>query len=334
MKSTTQIGDELRDYVMMLLEADGHNVTREVRVNTKKIDLLLKLDDEFYTRSVAIECKNLSNTISQSDLVGIYGDYLSLLEANSIDEVWVIARGHFSPEAHNWARERGRFHIFTLADFEERNEGFRSYVRQVVGIFQENALDTYYVPQRLSDGTPLSNRVTDWIADDDARPLALLGGYGMGKTSFCHFLVDQLGQRYLADPTARVPIYVRLSDIAKEQDLDGLIAKTLAQRYAVKNYHFNKFQRLNRAGKFVVIFDGFDEMKHALSWSEFKYNFRKSTALWMVPLKSSSPDVQTPSFLMTSTTGFCEVSGRQASAHCVFQVPPNTVSWRSSHFPT
>jgi len=56
-------------------------------------------------------------------------------------------------------------------------------------------------------------------------------------------------------------------------DVDGLIAKTLAGRYQTKNYSFAKFRKLNRAGRFVVIFDGFDEMKHALSWSDFKYNF-------------------------------------------------------------
>lgn len=57
------------------------------------------------------------------------------------------------------------------------------------------------------------------------------------------------------------------------QELDGLIAKTLADRYRIKDYYFEKFLRLNEAGKFVLIFDGFDEMKHALSWSEFKFNF-------------------------------------------------------------
>ena len=30
---------------------------------------------------------------------------------------------------------------------------------------------------------------------------------------------------------------------------------------------------LNQRGKFVFIFDGFDEMKHALTWDLFKYNF-------------------------------------------------------------
>jgi hypothetical protein len=40
----------------------------------------------------------------------------------------------------------------------------------------------------------------------------------------------------------------------------------------VPGYSFPIFEELNRQGQLVVIFDGFDEMKHLLSWPEFKYN--------------------------------------------------------------
>ena len=272
-RTTTQIGDELRDHVVMLLESAGHRLEREVRVDTKKVDLLLTLDDEFYARRVAIECKNLAKVTSQDDLAIFHAGYSSLVMRGEITEVWVVVRKGFSPDARNWATKQANFHVFTIAEFEEQQEGFRKYVRQLSSIFAEDALEDYYIKQRLLDGTSLSDRVMDWMSSSDDRPIALLGGYGMGKTSFCRYLVHALGQRYLEDPRARVPIYIRLSDIAKEQDLDGLVAKTLAQRYAVKNYHFHKFLELNRRGKFVVVFDGFDEMKHALSWAEFKYNF-------------------------------------------------------------
>lgn len=95
----------------------------------------------------------------------------------------------------------------------------------------------------------------------------------MGKTSFCKFLVAELGKLYLADASNRVPIYIRLSEISKEQDLDGLLGKTLASRYRLTNYNYNDVMSLNERGKFVFIFDGFDEMKHALTWDVFKFNF-------------------------------------------------------------
>lgn len=273
MKSTTAIGDELRDYVVEILEASGHRIIREPRADTKKVDVVLQLDDEFHPRTIAIECKNLKSNLSQKDLVHIHADYFSLLQRKRFDELWVIVRGDFSPEARNWASQQAQLHILTLAEFEERQEGFRTYARQIRSFFNENGLDAYYVPQHLTDDRPVTEVVESWIDSGEMRPLAILGGYGMGKTSFCQYLIARLADAYLADATKRVPIYLRLSDIAKEQELEGLVAKALAQRYSVRNYHFHKFERLNSSGKFVVILDGFDEMKHALTWGEFKYNF-------------------------------------------------------------
>jgi predicted NACHT family NTPase len=159
----------------------------------------------------------------------------------------------------------------------------------------------------------LGDYVMKWIAADSTKPIALLGGYGMGKTSFCRYLVAELGKAYLANAMSRVPIYVRLSDIAKQQELDGLIAKTLADRYRIKDYYFEKFLRLNEAGKFVLIFDGFDEMKHALSWSEFKFNFSQINRTIRHRAKvivAGRPNA----FPMTSTTGSSEGSEWRASA--------------------
>lgn len=273
MISTVELGDQLRDYVVGLLEADGHLVVREPRANTKKVDIILRLDDEYVPRIVAIECKNVGHSLSQKELSTIYADHLSLIESKRITEVWVISRLDLSPEARNWADNRANLFAFSIAEFEDRSHGFRKYVRQVVELFTENDLDRYYIQQSLKSGELLRDRIFQWIDGNDTRPIALLGGYGMGKTSFCRYLVSELGRRYLTDAMNRVPIYIRLSDIAKQQELDGLIAKTLAQRYRIKDYHFEKFTRLNEKGKFVLIFDGFDEMKHALSWAEFKFNF-------------------------------------------------------------
>ena len=37
--------------------------------------------------------------------------------------------------------------------------------------------------------------------------------------------------------------------------------------------------KLNKLGCFVIILDGFDEMKHTLSWDEFRYNFKELNRL-------------------------------------------------------
>ncbi|MFC5760460.1 NACHT domain-containing protein [Rhizobium sp. GCM10022189] len=279
-RSTTQIGDELRDHVIDLLEAEGHTVSREIRIGTKKIDILVEMEDEFRPKKIAIECKNLSKNLSQEDLNHIWADYMSLWEQGKIAELYVITRLDSSPEAKSYAGDKpGRLDIFSIKEFEEKLLGFRKYCREVRDLFNEGGLDQYYVKSAIEAGGELHERIMAWASDASKTPVAILGGYGMGKTSYCKFLTRELADRYIDDPLSRVPIYVRLSDIATQSDVDGLIAKTLAGRYQTKNYSFAKFKKLNRAGRFVIIFDGFDEMKHALSWADFKYNFAQIHSL-------------------------------------------------------
>lgn len=272
--STTAKGDALRDQVIELLEAEGHKVSREVRVSSKKVDVLLEIDEEFRPQTIAIECKNLSKNMSQTELNAIYADYLSLLDEGEITSIFVIARLDFSPEAKLYAtKRRGHLEIFTIKEFEDNLLGYRKYCRNVRDLFSEAGLENYYIKSSIEGGGTLHDQIVEWIASPTTTPVAILGGYGMGKTSYCKFLTRELADKYLDDSANRVPIYVKLSDIATQTDVDGLIAKTLADRYSTKNYSYAKFKKLNRAGKFVVIFDGFDEMKHALSWTDFKYNF-------------------------------------------------------------
>ncbi len=279
-RSTTEIGDALRDQVIDLLEAEGHKVSREIRIGTKKVDILLETEDEFRPKRIAVECKNLAKNMSQAELNAIWADYMSLYEKGDVTGVFVITRLDFSPEAKAYASERrGRLEIFPIKEFEDSLLGFRKYCREVRDLFNEGGLEKYYIKSSMEGGGELHERILAWVADPSRTPVAILGGYGMGKTSYCKFLTRELADRYLDDPSSRVPIYVRLSDIATQTDVDGLIAKTLADRYNTKNYSFAKFKKLNRAGKFVVIFDGFDEMKHALSWSDFKYNFSQIHSL-------------------------------------------------------
>jgi hypothetical protein len=268
------IGDELRDHVIDLLEAKGVKIEREIRIGVKRVDVLATFEDDLERRRIAIECKNLDRNMSQQEVAVVYTEYESLLQTKEVDGIYLIARKDFSPDAKNLARSKIGYQLFTINQFEERQFGFSRYVRQIGEIFREQDLDTYYVDQRITGDEKLIDKIRSWIDDDsDGRPIAILGGYGMGKTSFCKYLIHELGTDYLSDVSKRVPIYVRLSEIAKEQELEGLLGKMLAARFRLSNYYFEDVMNLNRRGKFVFIFDGFDEMKHALSWDLFKFNF-------------------------------------------------------------
>ncbi|SEH24154.1 Restriction endonuclease [Rhizobium sp. NFR12] len=182
--STTAIGDALRDQVIELLEAEGHKVTREVRVSSKKVDVLLEIDEEFRPQTIAVECKNLGKNMSQAELNAIYADYLSLLDEGEITSIFVITRLDFSPEAKLYAnKKRGQLEIFTIKEFEDSLLGYRKYCRNVRDLFSEAGLENYYIKSSIEGGGTLHDQIVEWIASPTTTPVAILGGYGMGKTS-------------------------------------------------------------------------------------------------------------------------------------------------------
>lgn len=131
-------------------------------------------------------------------------------------------------------------------------------------------MEQYYIRPETVAGEDLERQVEAWLATDGAPPLFVLGSYGKGKSTFASHLAAAMARKALADPMARAPILLRLGEIADEQSIEGLLGKVLASQHRVSNYHFDTLRALNRVGRFLIIYDGFDEMKHGLTPSKFQ----------------------------------------------------------------
>jgi predicted NACHT family NTPase len=103
--------------------------------------------------------------------------------------------------------------------------------------------------------------VDDWLKARDANHLSILGEFGAGKTWFCcHYAYRQL-ERYLADPVhERLPILITLHGYVRQVEVGSLIRKLLDEQSVWLGGGLETFEELNRSGKFLLIFDGFDEM--------------------------------------------------------------------------
>jgi len=116
----------------------------------------------------------------------------------------------------------------------------------------------------------LIDEVVAWLATEDPTPLAILGGYGAGKSSFAKRLVTQQAAQALTDPSARRPILIKLGGLSRYSDLEGFLGAMLTSQHNVRGYNFTRFLDFNSKGRFLIVLDGFDEMKHAMSFSEFR----------------------------------------------------------------
>ncbi|MFM0092837.1 NACHT domain-containing protein [Paraburkholderia sediminicola] len=106
-----------------------------------------------------------------------------------------------------------------------------------------------------------------------------MGGYGKGKTSFAQKLISAQARRYLADPTERMPVLIRLGQVVHETQLEGLFGKEFTARQPATDFRFRTLEHLNQMGRLLIVLDGFDEMKHAMSAADFRANFREFNRL-------------------------------------------------------
>jgi hypothetical protein len=271
-RSTTAKGDAFRDALDRVLSAAGFATSTETKVGQKNVDVAAfwTRDDMAGEQRFAFEAKDYAGTLPSSECLEFVSDNLPSLLDNSIDQAWLISRGPIAPGGRAAADRHRGLRIMTFIELQRRLLLIDAYLQHLVDEHDRSALEGYYVrPETIGD-EDLEEYVERWLNADAAPPLFVLGAYGKGKSTFATHLAASMARRALADPTARAPILVRLGEIADEQSIDGLLGKVLASQHRVTNYHFDTLSALNRNGRFLIIYDGFDEMKHGLTPAKFQ----------------------------------------------------------------
>lgn len=258
-----------------LLRAVGYDVKDETLISHKKVDLYLEERRFGGTHRIAVECKLYDGVLSQSDISEIIASYQPLYQNNFVDDILIISMKGLSPAAQRLVLDTRNFRHLTFAELQNSIMDFHSYLLGLIHDFKSDALANYYIPVNSKADRPVEDHVFEWLNVISERPLAILGSYGSGKTSFARCLAHTLAIRALENPMHRIPIFLRLGEISSEQSLEGLLGKAFTATSLIKNYSFHAFMKLNADGRLIIILDGFDEMKHCLSWEEFRFNFRQ-----------------------------------------------------------
>ena len=263
--------------VAKLLFTAGYDVNHNVQIGHQQVDVYAIKKDLGRTIRTAVECKFESYPLKKEDVAHIYVKYDSLYDANKIDEILIVTiNGMTAPAKEMVNCKRNLSHV-TYIELQSSLMDFSRYLEYLIQLFNEDGLREYYIPLRYSKGDSnysfdLFNYVKTWIDSHEVKPLALLSSYGTGKTSFSRFLAARLAENYNADVTSRIPILIDLGKISDEQSLEGLLGKVMTTEFFIRNYSFDLFMELNNQGRFLIIFDSFDEMKQGISWTSFLRN--------------------------------------------------------------
>lgn len=273
--STTKKGDCLRDRVYELLVGlKKYNCNKEYFVGGKKADIYYEEIDKFGERiRCVIECKNYNKSLTNTDLKKIISDYF--LEKSKFDWLFIFTEkaNDLSSQMKETLKLNSFVKIFSFSDFYSLIIDFRGYLQSSMLRFKEEGLDRYYVPLQDVEGNDLFSEIGDWIEEKMSPPKALIAEYGMGKTSFSLCLVEKYARAFIGGEIGRIPIYVRLGDMVDKVSIESLICTMFTSEFPVENFTYPVFREVNKQGYLLIILDGFDEMKHAMTVCAFREMF-------------------------------------------------------------
>lgn len=162
----------------------------------------------------------------------------------------------------NFSNYLNRF-IYEIESFSEFKEGRR---QSFLDPLENCDLKNHFINPDFTDSngemfTSIDSYVETWLKKEKQTELVLLGDADSGKTSVALHLTYELAKKYLADPiNNRIPIFIPLKDYGKSINPKQMITSLLVNQYSLNFSSYSAFEMLLRNGKFVLIFDGLDEI--------------------------------------------------------------------------
>lgn len=277
-QNTTEQGDAFRDLVADLLRTRYPDTATEQRIAGTKVDITFSSYNLGRTDRFAVECKDFTRPLTKTYISEkIRPAYDAMMSSGEVDQVVIISKLPLGADAEAFVKSwRGASHQ-TYDQLAESLLGLRQFVTALAEI---KTGDSEYVEARFvgNEKTAFS-LLQDWLDQTRTPGIAILGGYGQGKTSFAKRLVAEQAKRYLQDPKHRLPILLKLGEVIHETQLEGLFGKEFTSKHHAPGYHFSTLEKLNTQGRLLIVLDGFDEMKHAMTSADFHSNFKEFNRL-------------------------------------------------------
>ena len=208
------------------------------------------------------------------------------VEGARANEGWLVGNWRVSKATRVAAQTETAYETISCYTFDElidEDADFSKYLDWLEAEIKSKGIDTAYLPLacRKDELDPLTQRkigmsiygeedgwidgyVDTWLDDPAKEHLSVLGEFGTGKTWFALHYAWVALQRYRdakrrGMERPRIPVVVPLRDYAKAVTVKSLFSEFFFDKHEMlKNY--SVFEKLNRMGKLLLIFDGFDEM--------------------------------------------------------------------------
>jgi RNA polymerase sigma factor (sigma-70 family) len=272
----------------------GYRVERNVTINGCQIDVFAEYRTGMIPLRLMVECKDYGDgrTVGIEE-VNKFSGILHVARGKAVDKGLLVTTHGFTREAKEFAREAG-IELVTFSNLSTELVNFDDYIEKVIAEFEDAPAFSYYVDLTGTETEdyegapasdfhrPLDNLVNRFLFEAEGTRLALLGNFGTGKTTFCRKFAHDLARKYKQNQMSRIPIVVGLSDYESKLDIQELVTNTLQFRYGVR-IDLTLCQELQRLGRFLLLFDGFDEMASRVDADIIDDNLREVNKISQIP---------------------------------------------------
>lgn len=223
----------------------------------------------------------------------------SSVERERADEGWLVTARRISRAARAEVEKDENTHLgcYTFDELLAQDADFSGYLEWLEAEIKRRQIDTKYVPLACSkeeidsvtgrqiavsryeeeDGW-IDGYIDRWLDDPVKEHISILGEFGTGKTWFAFHYAWVALQRYKdaqkrGVELPRLPLVIPLRDYAKAVSVESLFSEFFFRKHEIPLPGYSAFEQLNRMGKLLLIFDGFDEMAARVDRQEMINNF-------------------------------------------------------------
>jgi predicted NACHT family NTPase len=210
----------------------------------------------------------------------------TIVETQKVDQGWIVAPRRVSKAARETVEKSEKKQIFcyTFDELIEKNADFNGYFNWLETEVKSRGIDKYYVPLACTkeeidlvtkrhigvshygkEDDWIEGYINQWLDDPVKEHLSVLGEFGTGKTWFAFHYAWLALQEYLkakekGTQRPRIALVIPLRDYAKAVSIESLFSEFFFRKHQIGLPGYSVFEQLNRMGKLLLIFDGFDEM--------------------------------------------------------------------------
>ncbi|MCG8363991.1 MAG: hypothetical protein MJA27_11750, partial [Pseudanabaenales cyanobacterium] len=209
------------------------------------------------------------------------------VEQHRTNEGWLVSNMRVSSGARKAVDQEEHYatlSCYTLDELLDEEADFSQYLDWLETEIAHRKINQDYIPlgcfkdeidpktqQKIGvshygeDEGWIEGYVDKWLADPSKEHLSILGEFGTGKTWFALHYAWLTLQKYQEAKTKgverpRLPLVIPLRDYAKAVSVKSLFSEFFFEKHEIPLPGYSAFEQLNRMGKLLLIFDGFDEM--------------------------------------------------------------------------